>query len=270
MDQLEKCIYEAIAVLPHHHEEENEEELGASTREVIYYVNEKYKENINENCIKEIVKKSTLFSSSQNFDYLSFTKPIYFKYRSLSNESFFIDILINQRLFAAKLHELNDPNEGMYYCDLLKYTEETKSAIRKEENSLRICSLSKTLHNILLWSHYADGHKGIAIGLELKPIYTAFPLKYNSTNLSVERYCKGITAMKNLKNKHKDWKYEREVRVFTKRRKFVDIKIKIIVLGMKMNKEEKKTLKKLITNIDKDIIVVDNFKGNFSLPNWVY
>ncbi|WP_321517467.1 DUF2971 domain-containing protein [uncultured Bacteroides sp.] len=165
---------------------------------------------------------------------------------------------------------MNDPNEGMYYYDPLKYYKEINSAIRKEQNSLRICSLSKTLHNILLWSHYADGHKGVAIGLELKPKDTAYPLKYDSTNLSVEQYRKSITAMKNLKNKHKDWKYEREVRVFTQRKKFVGIKIKIIVLGVKIEKEDKDTLKKLITNIDKDIIVVDNFKGNFSQPDWKY
>jgi hypothetical protein len=35
--------------------------------------------------------------------------------------------------------------------------------IDQAKDKMRVASLSKNTHNFLLWSHYADGHKGIAI-----------------------------------------------------------------------------------------------------------
>lgn len=38
----------------------------------------------------------------------------YYKYRSLSNLRYFLDILINKRLYMASYSELNDPMEGAF------------------------------------------------------------------------------------------------------------------------------------------------------------
>lgn len=38
----------------------------------------------------------------------------YYKYRSLSNLRFFLDILIYKRLYMASYSELNDPMEGAF------------------------------------------------------------------------------------------------------------------------------------------------------------
>lgn len=38
----------------------------------------------------------------------------YYKYRSLSNLRYFLDILINKRLYMATYDELNDPMEGAF------------------------------------------------------------------------------------------------------------------------------------------------------------
>ena len=37
----------------------------------------------------------------------------YYKYRSLSNLRYFLDILINKRLYMASYSELNDPIKGI-------------------------------------------------------------------------------------------------------------------------------------------------------------
>lgn len=42
----------------------------------------------------------------------------YYKFRSLQNLRFFLDIIINERLYAAKYDELNDPMEGAYMIDV--------------------------------------------------------------------------------------------------------------------------------------------------------
>ena len=38
----------------------------------------------------------------------------YYKFRSLNNIRYFLDILVNNRLYAARYDELNDPMEGAY------------------------------------------------------------------------------------------------------------------------------------------------------------
>ena len=38
----------------------------------------------------------------------------YYKFRSLDNIRHFLDILVNNRLYAARYDELNDPMEGAY------------------------------------------------------------------------------------------------------------------------------------------------------------
>ena len=40
---------------------------------------------------------------------------ILYKYRSLTDWKFLIDILMNNQLFAAGFESLNDPMEGRYY-----------------------------------------------------------------------------------------------------------------------------------------------------------
>lgn len=270
MNQIEKYAYEAIAVLPHYHENGDKDniDLGASTSQVLAYIKEHFKVDIDDENIKSALMKNSLFSFTKDKKYISFTRPIYFKYRSLLNQSFFIDILLNKRLFLAKISELNDPMEGFFLCDLSRYSSQNISDIKKAHNSLRICSLSKTLNNTLLWSHYADGHRGIALGIELNTKDEIYPLKYYSTYLSFDQYSEK-TAIKILLHKEKDWSYEKEVRVFSKRKKNIKVKIKIIVLGMKMKPKEKETVKRLIEKIDKNIIVVENFKGVFDNdPSW--
>ena len=40
---------------------------------------------------------------------------VLYKYRSLANWKFVLDILVNGRLYAAPFSELNDPMEGRLY-----------------------------------------------------------------------------------------------------------------------------------------------------------
>ena len=90
-----------------------------------------------------------------------------YKYRSLSNYKILIDILANNRLYAANFKQLNDPMEGVYffYNDELK--EEFRKNINEGKNGLGICSLSKGNDVELLWAHYANGERGICIGLSI-------------------------------------------------------------------------------------------------------
>ena len=42
-------------------------------------------------------------------------EPTFYKYRSLENWRFVLDIFLNKRFYAAPFASLNDPMEGRYY-----------------------------------------------------------------------------------------------------------------------------------------------------------
>lgn len=70
---------------------------------------------------------------------------------------------------------MNDPMEGVYLAPL----DESKiSKMFEEKDGFVICSFSseEALDNPLSWGHYANGFKGIAIGIEVnKPFVFCLP-----------------------------------------------------------------------------------------------
>ena len=85
----------------------------------------------------------------------------YYKYRSLSNLRYFLDILIYKRLYMA-YRELNDPVEGAFVIteDRRRNDNLWLEVLRSDKNDLMKCSLSRSFNNILMWAHYADSNNG--------------------------------------------------------------------------------------------------------------
>jgi hypothetical protein len=86
-----------------------------------------------------------------------------------------------------------------------------------EKNRYRICSFSGTYNPILLWTHYADGHTGVAIEITVEP-YTHGMQKiiYNENIPEMESLLDKIpnlSAIDVLSRKIKIWSYEEEYRV---------------------------------------------------------
>ncbi len=109
-----------------------------------------------------------------------------YKYKSLSNLWHTLDVLVNDRLYCAHWSELNDPLEGRYEIYLggksLKIESIMTSRIENARDTYRVSSLSADPTNFLMWSHYAEGHKGIVIEVEVpeshsdltKVVYSSF------------------------------------------------------------------------------------------------
>jgi Protein of unknown function (DUF2971) len=80
----------------------------------------------------------------------------------------------------------------------------------------RVCSLSACLDSALLWSHYADGHAGVAIeiefGPELQQSVRAVQYVRDLPPHTVSEY-QELTAEDLLVVKGIDWQYEREYRI---------------------------------------------------------
>lgn len=105
---------------------------------------------------------------------------LFFKYRAINKH--FIDSLVKGTLYFSLPEKLNDPFDckidikraiatGMEsineeYSEQLNTLEGADNPFRNLPGIIKkvgICSFSLDLENALLWSHYADGHKGACV-----------------------------------------------------------------------------------------------------------
>ena len=211
-------------------------------------------------------------------------EQLFFKYRSLKGENFehFIDIVLNSRLYGASYKDLNDPMEGRYNKKGLE-TEDFKIINGSLKRSF-ICSFSKKQEdhkypdNYLMWSHYADGHRGCCIEFTLKDnknYWKVDEIKYNNEMPKFSKQDIENSIDNFLYNKTELWKNEQEWRAVKHYKKaknsknqqkpspYYYIKIKSVYIGLKNTKKQVKQYEKLIKAIDKDIIVHKMEPKNF-------
>ncbi|KPZ70329.1 hypothetical protein AN944_02401 [Shewanella sp. P1-14-1] len=177
---------------------------------------------------------------------------IYYKYRSLDKIKFLLDIFLNQRLYAAPYTSMNDPMEGHYFHRSGKLSPEFKSALKGKKDSYGIVSLSEVNDNALMWAHYANGHNGIAIGIEISsPNYEIVPIKYDGLSHLTQKFEHepAEAAKRILSHKLEIWDYEKEHRVFVQHEKFVPVKIKEVIFGRRVSPHDKEFFEKLIKKL---------------------
>jgi len=180
-----------------------------------------------------------------------------YKYRDLNNFKNFVDIILKNRLFAAKYKDLNDPMEGQYYYETRKLTRNILDRLAEEKEELRLCSLSKVNNNELMWSHYADGQHGVAIGLKIDETkYIVKPIIYDGLFFNRNQNFYNETAIEILSHKLADWKYEQEERVFVRTTHFIDIQIEEIITGRSMTSSDFSFIRELIQKINPTIRII--------------
>ncbi|MCF8245500.1 MAG: DUF2971 domain-containing protein [Saprospiraceae bacterium] len=169
-----------------------------------------------------------------------------YKFRGESQIAFAFDIIINNRLYCANWNDLNDPMEGMYAYQSNRKTNHSiitqkVKGIRVSKRKYKICSLSETFDNHLLWGHYAEGFKGVAIEIELPD---------NDINIrKVEP--RGVFAYLNMDeftdvdeaartilfSKYDVWSYEQEIRILNESQWYeIEKPITRVIVGHRMNK----------------------------------
>jgi hypothetical protein len=174
-----------------------------------------------------------------------------YKYKSLRNFGHVADIICNKRFYAAQYFELNDPMEGLFNHEA-GTKKEYLDDIREGKKRLRICSFSKDPKNPLLWSHYADGFKGICIEVEINDNTSDFDIievEYTSIRVLFSNKAarlKGELPSLIFRQKAKGWSIEKEVRILSNNQ-YVKYGIKItgILLGLRTPDILKKTLIRL-------------------------
>jgi hypothetical protein len=123
--------------------------------------------------------------------------------------------LRHRRLKIATFDDLNDPFE-------LWAVAQPDPALRRglrrwKEQIARtygVLCFSKTWDNPVLWSHYADRHRRIALGFDINSDLVK-EVTYTKTRPRFRR-ADEPTLHALLYTKHRDWQYEKEVRVYAR------------------------------------------------------
>lgn len=134
-----------------------------------------------------------------------------------------LDDLQRRRLKISSLDDLNDPFEllGADLGDkaMRRAFQETRTELAQQ---CGVLCFSRRWRNPLMWSHYADRHRGIYLGFDV-PSGKCATMNYDATRLPdvLPKLLTGgdeaqeQTMCRLLTTKFRDWKYEDEVRVFS-------------------------------------------------------
>lgn len=131
-----------------------------------------------------------------------------------------LQALKRQRLKVARINELNDPFE-LFAAELSNREERSRFLEWKNYTSNKIGFLcfSKNWKNPLLWAHYADHYRGVALELEVSNDLVV-PVRYRKARIRLDipaiRKFSGFSAnlaeqLGSTKSTH--WAYEEEMRV---------------------------------------------------------
>jgi len=193
---------------------------------------------------------------------------LFYKYRSIQNFKYFVDIILKNRLYGAPYFNMNDPMEGHYIYNLKQTSNQIIRKIKGEKDKLRIISLSRKNDDTLMWAHYANGHRGVVIGVEIdQEKYDVREVEYLNNIFNLKDVIPGReTAKQILTKKHGAWSYEEENRIFIENgQKYAYVTVKEIILGSKMSTQNKGLIKELIKEIKPEIDVYSCNLSNFEL-----
>lgn len=181
---------------------------------------------------------------------------VLYKYRGLDNFKNFVDIILKNRLYASKYKDL-DPMEGQYYYRSGELNINIRDRLLEDKGELRLCSLSKVNENQLMWSHYTNGQRGVAIGLRIDETkYIVKPIQYNGLVSIRNQDFNDQTATEILSHKLEVWNYEEEVRVFVRDRHFVEVNIEEVITGVAMSNADFGFIKELVEKINPRIRII--------------
>lgn len=141
----------------------------------------------------------------------------------------------NERIKISQFLKLNDPYELLCAERVDRNIRKQLIDAKKQINDKKglIC-LSKNWRSLLMCAHYADRHKGIVLGFEVKKGLEE-EVKYETKLIDPPKNsspdCINNFIDKLKVNKFTDWKYENEVRVFQKLSGTECIKEGEIILG---------------------------------------
>ncbi len=188
-----------------------------------------------------------------------------YKYRSLANFDFVLDIVLNERLHCASYEKLNDPFEGVFLSAIhmpvglpgislftggRKFTRAKSISDLPSVRKARVCSLSASLNDVRLWSNYADGHRGVAIEIDFSGIENqACKVEYVTQlkEFGGATLLGGPESKDVLKLKTHHWAYEEEYRIISGQEYFpVHERVSAVYCGLRTTELHKQLLCRVV------------------------
>ena len=176
-----------------------------------------------------------------------------YRYMSLNNLWHVLDIAVRNRVYCAHWTQLNDPLEGHYELYFRGKDDpgrtQVESALKANRDRHRIASFSEDHSNILLWSHYADGHKGVALEVEIDTEDPTLTQIVYSDFYSVFSEDTDVTMNHPhvFNGKTPEWRYEKEWRIITTYEYFtLDTPCSRILLGPLIPMDRRTTLERIL------------------------
>ncbi len=219
---------------------------------------------------KNILKKNILhFSNPIDFnDPFDSMLPVVFDEKYRNSQQFYRDFLENdnflgksnyslQEIEAISMDRFLNPDKVIYDTAVMTETIR-KSTIEK----VRISCFTTTKDNMLMWSHYADHHKGICIGFRTNLMQDSDLVMYAKV-----QYAKQFPKLTQLRRsrtlfvKSTDWSYEKEYRMLN-----IDAHSQIryhrqavceVVIGYKMAETVRDSLVAFLTKSYPNIRIAD-------------
>lgn len=187
-------------------------------------------------------------------------------------------------LWFSKMADFNDPYEGQVRIDHNYTAYELESFIKERREILtdydiqklltnadeyiiegmkkayegeRICCFTTSSDNMLMWSHYADNHKGLCLKFDITEdstgvFKTLFPVQYTNIRESCNYIRDSLSYIRRAAlTKSMVWRYENEYRaicpILSNQRFPFDIKmLKGVIFGCKIDKNIMETVIKLL------------------------
>jgi hypothetical protein len=189
-------------------------------------------------------------------------------YHFISDE-YALDVIADQRMKVSMIDDLNDPFE-LHAVDLpnREYRREFQDFKKHMARITGLLCFSKRWSSPLLWSHYANRHKGVAFEFDVVD-RVAHPIRYRKKRYVIDlesvrkrQYAFSDDEIQNLWfTKYEQWAYEEEIRVVLSKPEFYydkgkycydlgsDIKLKGCILGPLCNI----SISKIEKNLPKDM-----------------
>lgn len=146
---------------------------------------------------------------------------MFYKYYSVNDYS--EKVLETGDVWTSSPKEFNDPFDSLVTLNFNKVG--IKELFVEWASEKSICCFSRNFRNILMWSHYADNHRGFCIGIDNPEIEDSdifSNVVYSQSFLEFddeEKFLKHSSGRINknwrkiLTHKSLDWSYEEEVRL---------------------------------------------------------
>ncbi len=227
----------------------------------------------NINLHKTLLLKNEIFLGSAKFFNDPFDSTVPIRY----------DTLTKEEIFKRNIRYLKKTQPNLKRNELRRLSrEQEKKKLYKNPNHLKwfyqyqknyysekfgICSLTEDPKNIVMWSHYANSHKGICVGFDVEKLLEARRLVHKKARLLFDLYkvdyhldypfldLRQLEAnepeqyrVTPLLKKSTSWAYEKEYRIILLNGANITVElpdgvISMIVLGCKMKDSHKDEIK---------------------------